>query len=145
MSADSPSGEDPDQLFGAEHVARYRDTDGVVGHEWRGATVLILTTTGRNSGEPRSTPLIYRSRGSDHAVVASNGGADEPPDWFVNLEREPRVEVQVKDDRFAATARAAEPEEKADLWPLMTEAWPAYDDYQASTDREIPVVILERV
>jgi deazaflavin-dependent oxidoreductase (nitroreductase family) len=137
--------EDATQLFGAEHVKRYRETDGEVGHDWkRGAPTLILSTTGRRSGEQRSTPLIYGRSGDDYLVVASKGGSDEPPAWYRNLEENPSAEVQVKGDRFRARARTATPEEKPDMWETMTSQWPDYDDYQRSTEREIPVVVLER-
>jgi deazaflavin-dependent oxidoreductase (nitroreductase family) len=132
-------------LFGQEHVRRYEETDGEEGHDWQGTTVLILTTTGRRSGEPRSTPLIYQPYGGDHLVVASKGGADEPPAWYRNLEAAPEVEVQVKGDRFRARARTAAPDEKPDMWRTMAATWPAYDEYQEKTEREIPVVVLERV
>jgi deazaflavin-dependent oxidoreductase (nitroreductase family) len=131
-------------LFGQEHVERYRDTDGEVGHEWRGAHTLLLTTTGRRSGQPRSTPLIYGRRGDDLLVVASNGGSSDPPAWYRNLEADPDVEVQLLADRFRARARVATPDEEAELWRTMAEIWPAYDDYQRRTDRPIPVVVLER-
>jgi deazaflavin-dependent oxidoreductase (nitroreductase family) len=134
-----------DILFGPEHVRRYRETDGDVGHDWQGTITLLLTTTGRKSGEERTTPLIYQPVGDDaYAIVASKGGADTPPAWYLNLEADPNVEVQVKGDRFAAKARTATPEEKPDLWKKMAATWPAYDDYQQKTDREIPVVVLER-
>lgn len=132
-------------LFGKEHVKRYVETDGAEGHDWQGTTVLILTTTGRKSGEPRSTPLIYQRHGDDVLVVASNGGADAPPLWFRNLEAEPEVQVQVKGDRFTARARTATAEEKPGMWRTMAAVWPAYNEYQTKTDREIPVVVLERV
>jgi deazaflavin-dependent oxidoreductase (nitroreductase family) len=131
-------------LYGQEHVDRYRATDGEEGHDWRGTHTLILTTKGRNSGKQRSTPLIYGQHGDDYLVVASQGGADEHPDWYLNLSENPEVEVQVKGDRFAARARTATPEEKPQLWKIMTEQWPDYDKYQQRTDREIPVVVLER-
>jgi deazaflavin-dependent oxidoreductase (nitroreductase family) len=132
-------------LFGKEHVDRYVETDGAVGHEWQGANTLILTTTGRRSGEQRPVPLIYGRHGDDLLVVASRGGSDTPPAWYLNLEAEPRVHVQLLGDRFAARARTATPAEKAELWPIMTAEWPAYDGYQRKTSRDIPVVILERV
>ena len=131
-------------LFGQEHVQKYRETDGEVGHDWQGTTVLILTTKGRRSGEERPTPLIYQPYGDANLVVASKGGADEPPAWFLNLQAEPEADVQIKGDRFRARARTATPEEKADMWRTMTATWPAYDDYQTKTEREIPVVVLER-
>jgi deazaflavin-dependent oxidoreductase (nitroreductase family) len=131
-------------LFGQEHVKRYRETDGAEGHEWQGTTVLILTTTGRRSGTPRSTPLIYGRDGDNFVVVASKGGADEDPAWYLNLEANPQVEVQVLGERFAARARTATAEEKPRLWHSALERWPAYADYQRRTAREIPVVVLER-
>ncbi|MCW2951567.1 MAG: nitroreductase [Conexibacter sp.] len=132
-------------LFGPEHVKRYVETDGEEGHDWQGTTTLILTTTGRRSGESRSTPLIYGTAGDAFLVVASKGGADEPPAWYLNLEAQPEVDVQVKGDRFRARARTATAEEKPDLWRTMAARWPAYDDYQQKTERQIPVVVLERV
>ena len=132
-------------LFGQEHVKRYVETDGEVGHDWRnGVPTLILTTTGRRSGDPRPTPLIYGRHGDDYLVVASRGGSPTPPAWYLNLSEDPDVQVQVRADRFAARARTATPEEKPGLWRTMAEIWPAYDDYQAQTDRDIPVVVLER-
>ena len=131
-------------LFGQEHVRRYLQTDGAEGHEWQGTTVLILTTTGRRSGEPRSTPLIYGKHGEDHVVVASKGGAEEHPAWYLNLSEQPEVIVQVRGDRFKARARTATAEEKPDLWAMMSDRWPAYDEYQRKTGRNIPVVVLER-
>ena len=80
-----------------------------------------------------------------YAIVASKGGADTPPAWFLNIEADPEVDVQVKGDRFSARARTATPDEKPELWKKMAATWPAYDDYQSKTDREIPVVVLERV
>ena len=131
-------------LFGEKHTQRYRETDGAEGHDWQGTQVLLLTTTGRKSGESRELPLIYGTSGGDYLIVASKGGADQPPAWFLNLEADPQVEVQVMDDRFPAKARIATPEEKAEMWPAMTKEWPAYDDYQKKTDRDIPIVVLER-
>jgi deazaflavin-dependent oxidoreductase (nitroreductase family) len=132
-------------LFGDEHVRRYEETDGEEGHDWQGSITLILETTGRKSGEPRKSPLIYQPYGDDYLLVASKGGADTPPAWYVNLKANPEVGVQIKGERFRARARDATPEEKPDMWKVMTATWPAYDDYQEKTDREIPVVVLERV
>jgi hypothetical protein len=104
-------------LFGEEHVRQYRATDGEVGYEWNGATCLLLTTTGRRSGQPRTQPLIFSN---------------------------PTVEVQVKGDRFTARARTAEGEERTKLWKLSTVTWPNYGEYTKRTDRIIPVVVLDR-
>lgn len=132
-------------LYGKEHVERYQATDGAEGHDWQGTVTLLLTTTGRRSGQERTTPLIYQQEGDAYLVVASNGGADEPPAWYLNLQADPEVEVQVKGDKFTARARTATPEEKPALWRKMAATWPQYDEYQQKTDREIPVVVLERV
>ncbi|KAB2387884.1 nitroreductase family deazaflavin-dependent oxidoreductase [Actinomadura montaniterrae] len=132
-------------LYGKEHVARYQETDGAEGHDWQGTVTLLLTTTGRRSGKEYTTPLIYQPEGDVYLVVASKGGADEPPEWYLNLEANPEVKVQVKGDRFTARARTATAEEKPAFWKKMTATWPAYDEYQEKTDREIPVVVLERV
>jgi deazaflavin-dependent oxidoreductase (nitroreductase family) len=131
-------------LFGQEHVDRYVATDGEEGHEWEGTQTLLLTTTGRHSGEKRVHPLIYGKHGDDYLVVASKGGARQHPAWYLNLAADPEVEVQVKGEKFRARARTATPEERPELWPIMTREWPSYDEYQTRTDREIPVVVLER-
>lgn len=131
-------------LFGQEHVDRYRATDGEEGHDWRGTQTLLLTTTGRKSGQLRTTPLIYGRDGDSLMIVASKGGSDEPPAWYLNLSTNPEVEVQVKGDRFKARARTADAAEKPALWEKMVAEWPSYDEYQQKTDREIPVVVLER-
>ena len=131
-------------LFGDEHVRRYRETGGREGYEWNGVKTLILTTTGRHSGQERSKALILGEDGDRYVVVASKGGSPRHPAWYLNLASDPNVQVQVKDDVFPATARTAEGEERDRLWKLMSGIWPAYDDYQRKTDREIPVVVLER-
>ena len=132
-------------LFGQEHVDRYLATDGEEGHDWRGTQTLILTTTGRRSGKQRLTPLIYGRHDGDYLLVASNGGAKQSPDWYVNLVDNPEVDLQVKGYKMRARARTATPEEKPELWPIMTAEWPDYDEYQTKTDRDIPVVVLEPV
>ena len=132
-------------LHGDAHVARYLETDGEDGFHWRkGTTILLLFTKGRKSGEERSHALIFRPFGDAYTVVASKGGSDQPPAWFLNLQADPDVEVQIKGERFHATARVATAEEKPAMWASMTEAWPDYDSYQKRTSREIPVVVLER-
>ena len=133
-------------LFGQEHVERYQATDGEEGHIWeKGSTVALLTTKGRKSGEERTTPLIYGTTpDGDPMVVASDGGKDSPPAWYLNLQEDPEARLQVKADKFPVTARDAGPEEKPELWKQMTEQWPDYDTYQKKTDRQIPVVVLER-
>jgi len=132
-------------LFGEEHVRRYRETNGEVGHIWRrGSKTLLLTTKGRKTGEPRTTPLIYEYAGGDYVIVASNGGAREHPGWYRNLVKEPQVEVQVKGDVFSASARTATGADRERLWKLAAQQWPDYNAYQKRTDRQIPVVVLQR-
>ena len=133
------------ELHGDPHVQRYLETNGEDGYHWRnGTTILILFTKGWKSGQQRSHALIYREHGGSPIVIASNGGSDAPPAWFRNLQADPDVEVQIKGDRFRARARVATPEEKPAMWASMVEVWPDYDGYQENTDREIPVVVLER-
>ena len=126
-------------------MRRYLESGGRDGHIWEGVTTLLLTTTGRRSGQPRTTPLIYGRAGERYLVVASRGGAPEHPGWYQNLVAQPVVQVQVMADRFSARARTATAAEKPALWKTMTSIWPPYDEYQARTGREIPVVILERI
>jgi deazaflavin-dependent oxidoreductase (nitroreductase family) len=133
-----------DQLFGDEHVRVYRETDGEHGYHWRGTTILLLTTTGRKSGEERTTPLIHRTDGDRWIVVASKGGAPDHPAWFKNLEENPEAEIQVRAERIPVRAAVTDGDDRERLWKLMTEVWPDYDDYQTKTDRRIPVVAFER-
>jgi deazaflavin-dependent oxidoreductase (nitroreductase family) len=134
-----------ENLFGDEHVRVYRETGGEKGHDWKkGSKILLLTTTGRKTGEARTTALIYETADDTYVIVASKGGAPEHPGWYENLAKEPQVELQVKDEVFPARARTAHGEEREQLWKLVTQQWPDYDAYQTKTDREIPVVVLER-
>jgi deazaflavin-dependent oxidoreductase (nitroreductase family) len=92
----------------------------------------------------RTTPLIFVTNGDDPVVIASKGGAPEHPDWYLNLAADPHVQVQVKADIFDAVARVAQGPERERLWNEALKAWPQYADYQRATEREIPVVVLER-
>jgi deazaflavin-dependent oxidoreductase (nitroreductase family) len=133
-------------LFGDAHVKAYRRTNGAEGYEWqKGSHIVLLTTIGHRSGEERTVPLIFGRHGDDYLLVASKGGADDPPAWYVNLEANPTVTLQDRADVFEATARTASEEEKKTLWPIMTKEWPDYDEYQKKTDRPIQVVVLERI
>ena len=134
-----------ESLFGENHVRRYQETGGAVGHDWKeGSTVLLLTTTGRSSGKARTTPLIYAQDGDRYLIVASKGGAPEHPGWYLNLNKDPEVVVQVRDQVFPARARTAAGDERERLWRKANEVWPHYAEYAQRTDREIPVVVLER-
>ena len=131
-------------LYGQEHVDEYRRTDGQNGHDWQGTTTLLLTTIGRKSGEERTTPLIYQEHDGDYLIVASDGGSDTPPAWYLNLQEDPTARVQVWGDRFEADVRVATDDEKPEMWRKMTATWPDYDEYQKKTDRPIPIVVLQR-
>jgi deazaflavin-dependent oxidoreductase (nitroreductase family) len=132
-------------LYGAEHVRRYVETDGEVGYIWReGAPILILTVNGRKSDKEYSTPLIFGEDGGNYVIVGSQGGAPQHPDWYLNLAETPEVGVQVKADKFRARARTAEGEERERLWALLKENYPFFADHEASTERVIPVVALTR-
>ncbi len=135
---DSPTG------WVADHIHEYVETGGSRGHLWRGVPTLLLTTRGRKSGKLRRTALIYGRDGDHYVVVASRGGHPQHPAWYLNLVDNPAVQVQVGAEVFTAHARTATSEEKARLWPVMVSIWPDYENYQKSTDREIPVVVLER-
>jgi deazaflavin-dependent oxidoreductase (nitroreductase family) len=133
-------------LFGEEHVRRYIETDGEEGYIWReGSPILLLTTTGRKSGKEHTMPLIFGEADGSQVLVASRGGAPEHPAWYLNLEANPEVGVQVKADTFRARARTTEGEERERLWKMMNEIWPHYDEYQTKTTRQIPVVVLDRI
>ncbi len=133
-----------DELFGAEHVQAYRESGGERGYRWRGTTILLLTTEGRRSGEPRTTPLIHRTDGDRWVIVASKGGAPDHPGWYENLLANPEATIQVMDEVIPVRASDAQGEERERLWDLMAEVWPPYNDYQSKTDRQIPVVVLSR-
>jgi deazaflavin-dependent oxidoreductase (nitroreductase family) len=132
--------------YGQEHVRVYRETDGEEGYRWKeGSPILLLTTTGRVTGNETTTPLIFGHDGESPVIVASQGGAPKHPGWYRNLRKHPEVGVQIKGERFRARARDAEGEERERLWRMMNEIWPHYDEYQERTDRRIPVVVLERM
>jgi deazaflavin-dependent oxidoreductase (nitroreductase family) len=132
-----------------DHLARYIATDGADGYLWKTelagmVPTLLLTTTGRKSGRLLTLPLIFRRSGTDYVVVASKGGAPNHPAWYLNLQANPEVQVQVKAEKFAARAHTAEGAERAILWPLMVGVFSPYADYQTRTERQIPVVVLRR-
>ncbi|MBZ9594269.1 nitroreductase family deazaflavin-dependent oxidoreductase [Streptomyces yangpuensis] len=126
-----------------EHVKQYVGSGGTEGQYWNGTQTLLLTTVGRISGHPVRTPLIYGEADGRYLLVASKGGADEHPLWFRNLSAHPEVRIQVGTRILQGTARTANAEERAAYWPVMVKHWPAYDEYQARTDREIPIVVIE--
>jgi proline iminopeptidase len=137
-----------------EHANRYISSGGTDGHLYRitlpgrpemAVPSLLLTTTGRKSGERLIVPLFYGKAGGSFFVVASKGGAPEHPGWYKNMLASPEVEIQVGTERMRARARTAAGEERARLWEQALEFWPPYEDYRKKTEREIPVVVLDPV
>jgi deazaflavin-dependent oxidoreductase (nitroreductase family) len=137
-----------------DHSNRYLASGGTDGHMYSmnqpgrpEITVpsLMLTTTGRKSGEKFMFPLFYGRAGDSYIVVASKGGAPQHPKWYLNLVAHPEVEVQVGTTKLKAKARTVTGEERARLWQTALEFWPPYADYQKKTEREIPVVVLDPV
>jgi deazaflavin-dependent oxidoreductase (nitroreductase family) len=128
--------------MGALHTALYRRSGGRFGGRFRGAPCLLLTVTGRKSGQPRTAPLMYGRDGDDYIIVASKGGMDTSPAWWLNLRSNPTAEVEVGAERLRVSAEQVEGEERERLWRLMTQIYPSYDAYQRKTSRVIPVVRL---
>lgn len=127
----------------AEQVESFLASGGQEGAVMEGAPCVILETVGRKTGKLRRSPLIRVLDGDDYLVVASMGGADQHPAWYPNLVDDPDVAIYDGPERQLLRARTAPPEEKSERWAAATEVWPSYDDYQASTDRDIPLVVLE--
>jgi deazaflavin-dependent oxidoreductase (nitroreductase family) len=130
-------------LLGPEHVRVYRETNGERGYIWNGSPILLLTTTGRTSGEPRTIAIIFTRYKDGWAIIASKGGAPQHPKWYLNIEADPKVQVQVKGDIYDAVARTAPSPEREQIWAEAIKHWPNYDVYQTRTERQIPVVVLE--
>ena len=128
-----------------EHLHEYLSSNGVRGHIWNGIPTLLLGTTGRRSGENRLIPLIYGKYEQSYVVVASKGGSPTHPSWYLNLDNEPAVCVQVGEQKFDAKARTSSGEERAQLWEMMCGVFPTYSEYQSRTEREIPVVVLDPI
>jgi deazaflavin-dependent oxidoreductase (nitroreductase family) len=133
------------RIFGGIHKGVYRLTGGKVGGKIGKAPVLLLTATGRKSGQPRTQPLLYTQAGDGYAVIASKGGADQHPFWYLNLQANPRAEVTVARQTRQVRARDAQGEERERLWRALADLYPGYDKYAQKTNRQIPVVVLEPV
>lgn len=129
----------------ADHIHKYVESGGEDGHIWNGYPTLLITTRGRKSGKLRRSALIYGEYDGGYVIVASKGGAPEDPLWYRNLQADPKVEVQVRDEVFTATAQTIDGPLREQLWKLMAQIYPPYDEYQTKTDRQIPVVLLTRV
>lgn len=124
------------------HTFWYRLTGGLVGGRMGTAPILLLTTVGRRSGRRRTLPLLYFETDRGYGLIASYGGSDTHPSWYLNLREHPRVEIQVGPKRMRATAETVTGERRAELWSKATRIYPGYDTYQSRTEREIPVVEL---
>jgi deazaflavin-dependent oxidoreductase (nitroreductase family) len=135
---DSPTG------WVADHIRKYVETDGKKGHIWRGMPTLLLTTRGRKTGKYHRTALIYGEDDGRYIVVGSNGAAKHHPQWYLNLDANPGVQIQVGAEHFNGVARTASGEERTRLFAIMAKIFPTYNDYERKTTRDIPIVIIER-
>jgi F420H(2)-dependent quinone reductase len=129
-------------LIPRANVAVYRWSKGRLGGKIQDLPVLILHTVGRKTGKPRQSPVLYVQDGENYAIVASRGGSDAPPAWWLNLQTKPEATIEIKGTRRPVSARIATAEEKDRYWPRLVAGYPFYNDYQARTAREIPVIVL---
>jgi F420H(2)-dependent quinone reductase len=130
--------------LGTLHRWVYRGSGGKLGKTFFGSPILLLTTTGRRTGQPRTWPLTYLPEGNRLIVIASNGGQPNHPAWYLNLRANPQVSVQLGDRVRTMIAQTTEEDERARLWSHVVEEYPAYAEYQRKTDRQIPVVVLRQ-
>ena len=129
----------------AVYIFLYRLTSGAIGGRMASLQVLLLTTTGRKTGQPRTTPLGYFRQDGNLVVIASNGGADQNPAWFYNLKSNPQVTIQAGNKQLAAKAEVVDAEKRKQMWADLVKMAPVYDRYTTRTKREIPLVILKPV
>jgi deazaflavin-dependent oxidoreductase (nitroreductase family) len=127
------------------HAGAYRATRGRIGRSFVNNSMLLLTTSGRRTGRPHTVPLLYLREGSRLVIIASWGGRDYPPHWYLNLIAHPEVSVQIEGNQFEATATQATDEHRAIWWPRIVQAYEGYAEYQTRTDRQIPVIFLDQV
>lgn len=131
-------------LIGPEHVKAYQETNGEVGYIWNGVPILLFTSIGAKSGLPRTNAIIFTQVGDKYVIMASMGGSPKHPAWYHNIRKNPEIDVQIKGEKFRATTRTAQSPEREELWAEAIRDWPNYDVYQSRTDRQIPVVVIER-
>lgn len=132
--------------FNRQVISEFRANNGKVGGPFAGGSLLLLTTTGAKSGQPRTSPLAYTTDGDKLVIIASKAGAPTNPDWYHNLLVHPEVTVEVGSERFQARASVvADPQERDRLYAKMVAQMPGFADYEKKTTRKIPVVVLERV
>ena len=132
------------KILGTLHRLLYRASGGKLGKTFLGTPILLLTTTGRRTGRPRTWPLTYLPEGENLIVVASNGGQPNHPAWYLNLRANPRVSVQLGERNYTMIAQTVKEDERARLWSRVIEEYPAYAEYQKKTNRQIPVVVLRQ-
>jgi len=130
--------------FNARLIEEYRETKGNVTGIFAGRPLLLLTTTGKRSGQPRTSPLVYTTDGDDIVIIASKGGAPTNPDWYYNVLANPVVTIELGDEQFQAQARVTEGDERRRLYDAQAALMPTFAEYEQKTDREIPVVVLSR-
>ena len=143
MADDAPA-PDPND-FNAKIIAEFRANGGKVGPPFEGAPMVLLTSTGARSGQPRVNPLVYTTDGDRYVVIASKAGAPTNPDWYHNVKANPEVTLEIGEETFPARATIAEPAERDRLFAAQAELMPGFKDYEKATDRVIPVVVLERI
>ncbi|MEV0643967.1 nitroreductase family deazaflavin-dependent oxidoreductase [Phytomonospora sp. NPDC050363] len=128
----------------AKQARLYEESGGTKGLTVQGIPCLLVDYVGRRSGEWHRTVLMYGRDGDDYLLVASNGGSEKHPLWFLSIEANPKVRLRVETERFEADARVLSAEEKARVWPELKKVWTGWDDYQKKTERDIPVIALRR-
>ena len=140
----SDMSEDDVNEFNQSIIQEFRDNDGVIGGPFEGATMVLLHHTGAKSGKARLNPLVYQAVGDSWAVFASKAGAPDNPDWYHNLKAHPDITIDVGRETFEVTARQAEGDEREQIWETQKVNAPQFAEYEGSTDRTIPVMILDR-
>jgi len=125
-------------------IAEFRANQGRVGGQFEGAPLLLLHSTGARSGQERVNPMMYLAVGEEFAVFASKAGADTHPDWYYNLRAHPEARVEIGTETFDVTARVLDAEEREPVWEEQKSRYPGFADYEAKTDRVIPVIMLTR-
>src|SRR5262245_32537786 len=131
--------------FNRNLIAEFRENGGKVTGIFGNAPLLLLTTTGAKSGEPRTSPVVYTRDGDDYVVIASRGGSPNNPAWYHNLVANPTVAVELPGETFTSRARVATGDERERLYRAQADLMPNFDEYQSKTTRQIPVIVLERV
>ena len=131
--------------FNSNLIAEFRDNNGKVGGQFAGAPLLLLTHTGAKTGQSRTSPLVYTRDGDRLVIIASKGGSPKHPHWYLNILAQPQVTVELAGETFQGRAGVVQGEERARLFRAQADLMPNFDDYAAKTDREIPVVVIERI